>query len=128
MHITEVQVTVAADAIQQRDGVMAFAKVIFDNTFCLRDVKVMSHEGCIFLGMPARKKMQSCPACQGKVFFTDRFCSSCGEELDLKRPSKPYLDVCYPIVNTFRRYMEKQIMANYNGQVAEDRHLRLRDE
>lgn len=129
MKITEISVVVADDHIQKRDGVLAFAKIIFDNTFCVRDIKVMHHTGCIFLGMPARKKTQPCPGpgCRSKVFFSDSFCSSCGHKLSLSRPEKPYGDVAYPITSQFRRYLEERIMEVYNGQVEDPDKLRVRD-
>ncbi len=63
MLLTEVRINLCS----QRGGrLKAFCSLTFDNTFVVRDVKLVEGNDGIFLAMPSRKIMDHCPNCRDK--------------------------------------------------------------
>ena len=124
LYITEINLIVSTDEVAQRDGVLAFATIVLGGCFVVRDIKVMSRSGRIFLGMPSKKLKDKCPRCSVKNQITDKFCHECG--LQRKRSEKPtriHNDIAFPINKDYRLYIEKEIAECYNNQVSLERKL-----
>jgi len=127
MEITEVTLTLAPSNIEERDGILAFARVVLGDCFAVKDIKVMERDGNIFLGMPSRKFTDRCNKCGAKNAVTDKFCSNCGDFRQRSRmPAKIYQDLAYPINREYRRKFEQAVADQYNRQVTA-RKLEVRD-
>src|SRR3982750_825629 len=61
MELTEVRINLCGD----RGGrLKAFCSLTFDNTFVIRDVKLIDGNDGLFLAMPSRKLCDHCPSCK----------------------------------------------------------------
>lgn len=82
MELTEVRINLCGD----RGGrLKAFCSLTFDNTFVIRDVKLIDGNDGLFLAMPSRKLCDHCPACNEKNHLRARFCNNCGRRLNEDR-------------------------------------------
>ena len=75
MKITEVRIF----PTESKDGKLkAFATMTFDDWFVVRNVKVIQGNNGLFVAMPSRKAMVSCPKCSFKNVVGAKFCNQCG--------------------------------------------------
>jgi len=82
MELTEVRINLCGD----RGGrLKAFCSLTFDNTFVIRDVKLIDGNDGLFLAMPSRKLCDHCPACHEKNHLRARYCNNCGRRLNEER-------------------------------------------
>ena len=82
MELTEVRINLCGD----RGGrLKAFCSLTFDNTFVIRDVKLIDGNDGLFLAMPSRKLCDHCPSCGDKNHLRARFCNNCGRRLSEDR-------------------------------------------
>ena len=82
MELTEVRINLCGD----RGGrLKAFCSLTFDNTFVIRDVKLIDGNDGLFLAMPSRKLCDHCPACHEKNHLRARYCNNCGRRLNEDR-------------------------------------------
>src|SRR3954470_5171107 len=82
MELTEVRINLCGD----RGGrLKAFCSLTFDNTFFIRDVKLIDGNDGLFLAMPSRKLCDHCPACNEKNHLRARYCNNCGRRLNEER-------------------------------------------
>ncbi len=140
MQITSVQITLADQYNKHR--LLAYASVVFDNCFCVQDIKVIDGTKGIFLAMPSRPVKDTCPECHSKNPLLAHYCNKCGYELgeysgDLDCPEcegrsrvagdngwekcstcngriKLYSDVCFPLNRECRAMMEREVLAAYD--------------
>ena len=78
MELTEVRINLCGD----RGGrLKAFCSLTFDNTFVIRDVKLIDGNDGLFLAMPSRKLCDHCPGCHEKNHLRARYCNNCGRRL-----------------------------------------------
>ena len=117
----------------------AFCSLTFDDTFVVRDVKLIEGDDGLFLAMPSRKLADHCPACGDKNHLRARYCNQCGSRLDEQRhlryrngncgtgtaargaagPSrlKLHADIAHPINATCRQRIEQDVFRAYWGEV-----------
>ena len=82
MELTEVRINLCGD----RGGrLKAFCSLTFDNTFVIRDVKLIDGNDGLFLAMPSRKLCDHCPSCKDKNHLRARYCNNCGRRLNEDR-------------------------------------------
>ena len=82
MELTEVRINLCGD----RGGrLKAFCSLTFDNTFVIRDVKLIDGNDGLFLAMPSRKLCDHCPACGEKNHLRAHYCNNCGRRLNADR-------------------------------------------
>ena len=105
MEITEVRVS-----LRESEGkrLKAYATITFDNSFVVRNIKVIEGNNGLFVAMPARKLKQFCPRCGKKIDAGSLFCCHCGAQL----PPAPkeseegrqatHQDLAHPINQQFR--------------------------
>jgi stage V sporulation protein G len=109
----------------------AFCSLTFDDTFVVRDVKLIEgHEG-LFLAMPSRKLCDRCRRCSEKNHLRARFCNQCGSRLDETRHTitrngaasriKLHADVAHPINAAFRQSLEREVLAAYVQELERSR-------
>jgi len=113
MEITEVRISLR-DSEGKR--LKAYATVTFDNSFVVRNIKVIEGNNGLFVAMPARKVKQFCPRCGRKVDVGSQYCSNCGVQLpssfrnaDESRHST-HQDLAHPINQEFRDYLQNKVL------------------
>ena len=103
MQLTEIRINLC-NAPGSR--LKAFCSLTFDNTFVVRDVKLIegndaansnghghsnghsnngNGQSRLFLAMPSRKLSDHCPRCGDKNHLRARYCNNCGTRLDENR-------------------------------------------
>ncbi len=118
MEITEVRVS-----LREHEGkrLKAYATVTFDNSFVVRNIKIIQGNNDLFVAMPARKMKQFCPRCGKKVEVDSRYCSNCGAQMPPpKDPSEDrqsiHQDLAHPINQEFRDYLQSKILDAYQDK------------
>jgi stage V sporulation protein G len=120
----------------------AFCSLTFDDTFVVRDVKLIEGDEGLFLAMPSRKLADHCPTCGDKNHLRARYCNQCGGRLDEQRhlryrngnfgpggaggaargPAGPsrlklHADIAHPINASCRQKIEQDVFRAYWGEV-----------
>jgi len=85
MKITEIRIH-----LMNEDRLKAFASVIFDNEFVVRNMKVVEGTNGIFLCMPSRKM-----------------------------PDGTHKDMVHPINHSFREYLESHVLEAYRKEIGQ---------
>jgi len=85
MEITEVRVFPIA---REDERLRAFATIVFENCFVVRDLRVIQGNGGLFVAMPSRK-----------------------------RSDGTYSDVAHPLVPELRNYIEAKVIGEYHRQM-----------
>ncbi|MCK4520112.1 MAG: SpoVG family protein [Candidatus Omnitrophica bacterium] len=123
MEITEVRVS-----LRESEGkrLKAYATITFDNSFVVRNIKVIEGNNGLFVAMPARKLKQFCPRCGKKVDVGGQYCSHCGVQLPPSSPSRDtedsrhatHQDLAHPINQEFRDYLQSKVLDAYHNEKA----------
>jgi len=131
MEITEVRVS-----LRESEGkrLKAYATVTFDNSFVVRNIKVIEGNNGLFVAMPARKLKQFCPRCGKKVDVGSQYCNHCGVQL----PPSPkegedtrqatHQDLAHPINQEFRDYLQSKVLDAYHQEKAAPKREYSREE
>jgi stage V sporulation protein G len=126
MQLTEIRINLC-DVRQGR--LKAFCSLTFDQTFVVRDVKLIDGPGGLFLAMPSRKLTDRCRRCSEKNHLRARFCNHCGARLDEHRAEKMsgnqfhpgrfklHADIAHPINVDCRSKIEREVVAAYFEEV-----------
>ena len=118
----------ARSSPNQGGRLRAFCSLTFDDTFVIRDVKLIDGNDGLFLAMPSRKLMDHCPGCGEKNHLRARFCNQCGSRLDEDRylryrsgnghsRLKLHADIAHPINARTRQEIERRVFAAYEQEV-----------
>ncbi|MBL8860521.1 MAG: SpoVG family protein [Planctomycetes bacterium] len=117
MRITEIRIKLL---LQARDKLRAFASLTLDDTLVVRDIKIIEGAKGLFVAMPSRKLCDRCPACAAKNHIRARFCNDCGArladdrgELDERRRPRLYADICHPISQEARDFVQSAVLQAY---------------
>ena len=120
MEITEVRVS-----LRESEGkrLKAYATITLDNSFVVRNIKVIEGNNGLFVAMPARKLKQFCPRCGKKVDVGSQYCSYCGVQLPPPRESEDsrhttHQDLAHPINQEFRDYLQSKVLDSYHDEKA----------
>ncbi|UCD15022.1 MAG: septation protein SpoVG family protein [Candidatus Omnitrophota bacterium] len=116
MEITEVRIS-----LKESEGkrLKAYATVTFDNSFVVRNIKVVEGNSGLFVAMPARKLKQFCARCGKKIDAGSRYCNHCGAQLppspkDLGSSRQAtHQDLAHPINQQFRDYLQSKVLDAY---------------
>src|SRR5207237_6068482 len=124
MHLTEVRINLCGG---QASRLKAFCSLTFDDTFVIRDVKLIEGADGLFLAMPSRKLCDHCPRCGEKNHLRARFCNGCGSRLDENRSArqansshtrpKLHADIAHPINATCRTKIEHDVLDAYEREL-----------
>src|SRR5688572_10210486 len=135
MQLTEIRINLcggpapARPARPQQGGrLRAFCSLTFDDTFVIRDVKLIDGNDGLFLAMPSRKLMDHCPGCGDKNHLRARYCNNCGGRLDEDRylryrsgnggsRLKLHADIAHPINADCRRQIEQAVFRAYEQEL-----------
>lgn len=120
MEVTDVRIKLARG---EKDNLLAYCSVIFDDSFVVTDLRIVNSPGGIFVSMPSRKVMFRCPSCQAKNHTMARFCNDCGRSLEgvcNKRISdkKTFVDTAHPIKAECRKMIVDAVINAYECERA----------
>ena len=128
MQLTEVRVNLCG---QTAGRLKAFCSLTFDDTFVVRDVKLIEGPDGLFLAMPSRKLCDHCPRCNEKNHLRARFCNHCGGRLDETRGMrqqhggnrmspgrmKLHADIAHPINADCRSTIENEVVEAFQAEL-----------
>lgn len=131
MQVTKVDVRLAAELVEhiragrslaERLGIIAYCNITFDQSFIVRDVRVIGDADSIKISMPSRKLSVNF-ACGHKNDFDNEFCGKCGQAraiaADLMLAGmRCYFDVCHPIESHLRRHLNDMTIAAIERAIA----------
>ena len=122
MEITEVRVSLKDGSNKK---LKAYVTVTFDNSFVVRNIKVIEGNSGIFVAMPTRKAKQFCPRCGKRIDMGSKYCSYCGSQLPVvekegenKNAQQIHQDIAHPINQEFRDYLQKTVLEAYEKEKA----------
>jgi stage V sporulation protein G len=147
MELTEVRINLCGE---HGSRLKAFCSLTFDNTFVIRDVKLIDGNDGLFLAMPSRKLCDHCPACKEKNHLRARYCNNCGRRLNESRylqyrngnghgcgnghgnghgnchaqhggRLKLHADIAHPINATCREEIERRVLEAYDHELERSR-------
>lgn len=123
MKITEVRIFQKTNADKK---LKAFATITFDDSFVVRDVKIIERSEGLFIAMPSRRAKESCRRCGHGNTVRSKYCNECGSRLELKfsvpaddkAKQNEHKDIAHPINGEFREYLEKAVLDAYEKEMA----------
>ena len=122
MKITEVRIF----PTESKDGKLkAFATMTFDDWFVVRNVKVIQGTSGLFVAMPSRKAVDSCPKCSFKNARGSKYCNQCGSSLPSSQGQSEeagerqgaHMDIAHPITQDCRVYIQEEILKGYENEM-----------
>jgi len=118
MKITETRIFIKEG---QDRKLKAYATVTFDDTFVVRNIKVIQGASGVFIAMPSRKMKYPCLRCSFKNEIGSQYCNQCGAELkpvsdeEMAHDAKAeHRDIAHPISQQFRDYLQSEILKAYH--------------
>ena len=113
MKITEVKIT----RVNGDEKLKAFVSITFDDSFVVRDLKIIKGQKGEFVAMPSRKQTVRCSKCGRKNNLHSNFCNNCGIKLsyvkDENRQNKVYADIAHPINAECRSMIQHDVLEAY---------------
>ena len=125
MQLTEVRINLCSEA---GNRLKAFCSLTFDDTFVIRDAKLIEGHDGPFLAMPSRKLMDRCTRCGDKNHLRARYCNNCGNRLNENRyvqyqngngqhRLKLHADIAHPINAQCRHSIEDRVIKAYFDEI-----------
>lgn len=129
MQLTDVRINLCGG---RGSRLKAFCSLTFDDTFVIRDVKLIDGNDGPFLAMPSRKLSDHCPGCGDKNHLRAHFCNNCGLRLDADRylryrsgngnaRLKLYADIAHPISVDCRKQIERRVLQAFHEELEKSR-------
>ena len=120
MDITEVRIKLMEDNSGSNERLQAFCSITFDDSFVIRDLKIIEGAKGFFVAMPSRKLTDRCNHCGTKNHLRSRFCNHCGSRLDENRAlrdaegrGKLHADIAHPINSACREKIQGAVLTAY---------------
>lgn len=120
-HITEVRVKLTEDP---RNKLKAYCSITIDDSFVVRDLKIIEGNRGPFVAMPSRKLADHCSRCHHKNHLRASFCNHCGQRLDPDRAPRDgrgrarlHADLAHPINSATRIEVHKAVVRAYAEEV-----------
>jgi stage V sporulation protein G len=121
MEISEVRIKLMEDS---DDRLQAFCSITFDNSFVVRDLKIIDGSNGPFVAMPSRKLTGHCHQCGSKNHLRAQYCNQCGARQredrtvrDSEGRAKLYADIAHPINSTCREMIQSRVIAEYRSEL-----------
>ena len=124
MEITETKISVVN---KPNSRLRAYASITLDNSFIIREIRIIEGKNGLFVAMPSRKLQQPCDKCAFKNPINYKFCGQCGATIPVKvetpQTSKTaeemrHKDIAHPINAEFRAYLQNKVLEAYEQQRA----------
>ncbi len=120
MEITEVRIKLMDEPGER---LKAFCSITFDDSFVVRDLKIIEGTNGPFVAMPSRKLTAHCPNCRAKNHLRAAYCNQCGTRLrepqaakDDEGRAKLYADIAHPINSTCRETIQQRVIAAFDDE------------
>jgi len=120
IEVTEVRVKLASE---DDEKLLGYCSVTLNNSFVIKDLKLIQGDGTPFVAMPSRKITDKCTSCGFKNHLRAKFCNECGGKLNPNRAdmdsrgrAKLHFDLVHPIRADVREYMHKMIVEAYQSE------------
>jgi stage V sporulation protein G len=121
VEITEVRIKLMEEASER---LQAFCSITFDNSFVIRDLKIIDGANGPFVAMPSRKLTAHCPQCGCKNHLRAAHCNQCGGRLaddrlvkDEDGRAKLYADIAHPINSGCREMIQDRVIREFQLEV-----------
>ena len=121
MKITEVRIKLMDDP---DDRLQAFCSITLDDSFVVRDLKIILGSNGPFVAMPSRKLTAHCSQCGCKNHLRAAYCNQCGIRLkddlaikDQEGRTKLYADIAHPINSECRETIQDRVIADYQREL-----------
>jgi len=121
MEITEVRIFPRESEDRK---LKAYATITIDNSFVVRNVKVIEGNKGLFVAMPSRKLRDACPKCRYKNAIRSKYCNQCGTSLpqverkeDETGRQSGHRDMAHPITPECREYIQNLVLDAYNNEI-----------
>jgi stage V sporulation protein G len=106
------------------DRLRGFCSITFDDSFVVRDLKIIQGNNGPFVAMPSRKLTSNCPRCRTKNHLRSNYCNNCGEKLktteistDTAGRAKLYADIAHPVNARCREMIQNKIIEELNQEL-----------
>jgi stage V sporulation protein G len=117
VEITEVRIKLMEEAGER---LQAFCSITFDNSFVVRDLKIIDGSNGPFVAMPSRKLTAHCTHCGCKNHLRAPHCNQCGGRLSEDRlikdedgRAKLYADIAHPINSACREMIQERVIREF---------------
>ena len=124
VEITEVRIKLMEDNSGSNERLQAFCSITFDDSFVIRDLKIIEGAKGFFVAMPSRKLTDRCTHCSTKNHLRSRFCNQCGSRLDESRAlrdadgrAKLHADIAHPINSLCREKLQGAVLGSYADEL-----------
>ena len=121
MEITEVRIKLMENSDDRLQG---FCSITFDDSFVVRDLKIIEGSSGPFVAMPSRKLTSHCPQCGCKNHLKAGYCNQCGNRLraarttrDQEGRAKLYADIAHPINSICREMIQSRVITEYRTEL-----------
>jgi stage V sporulation protein G len=121
VEITEVRIKLMEEASER---LQAFCSITFDNSFVIRDLKIIDGSNGPFVAMPSRKLTAHCPHCGCKNHLRAAHCNQCGGRLSEERlvkdedgRAKLYADIAHPINSACREMIQERVIRDFRVEL-----------
>lgn len=121
MEITEVRIKLMDEAGER---LQAFCSITFDDSFVIRDLKIIEGASGPFVAMPSRKLTSHCAGCGSKNHLRAAYCNQCGARLKDDRAvkdedgrAKLYADIAHPINSACREMIQERVIREFYGEL-----------
>jgi len=130
MEITEVRIF-PKEGINSK--LRAYATITIDNSFVVRNIKVIEGKSGLFVAMPSRKMKDACSRCNHKNEVRSKFCNECGVSIPPRsaHPATPeaehdarqseHKDIAHPITVECREIIQRKVLESYEAEKARPR-------
>lgn len=117
VEITEIRIKLMEGS---EDRLRAFCSITIDQSFVVRDLKIIDGSHGPFVAMPSRKLTGHCNRCGSKNHLRASFCNQCGAKLfsgSIDSPQKLYADVAHPINSECREMIQNAVIEEFNAEL-----------
>lgn len=121
MEITEVRIKLMENSDDRLQG---FCSITFDDSFVVRDLKIIEGSSGPFVAMPSRKLTSHCPQCGSKNHLKAAYCNQCGSRQkedrttrDQEGRAKLYADIAHPINSSCREMIQNRVIAEFRTEL-----------
>jgi stage V sporulation protein G len=123
VEITEVRIKLMEEPGER---LKAFCSITFDDSFVVRDLKIIEGTGGPFVAMPSRKLTAHCQKCRSKNHLRAAYCNQCGARLkepealrDDEGRAKLYADIAHPINSACRELIQQRVITAFQQEISE---------
>ena len=121
MNITDVRIRL----LRNKDNrIKAFATIIFDDSFIVRDIRIIEGPNGPFVAMPSKPIKELCPHCSYRNEIKNKFCVNCGSKLKFIPSDDQRLkhrDLAHPITQKMREYIHNKLFDAYKLELNKEK-------